>query len=138
MTLLSLLSEEFGKNHILVDGNIWNGRKLKANESHSIEIILDTLPKRAKISQIRQVVKMVRSLGSSSITIVILNEQKTFSLASICSGAMMMETLGEEDIAQAIDHAVYKALDSGKIKNLAAGQMGMSTTDVGDLVASMV
>ena len=59
-------------------------------------------------------------------------------LASICSGAMMMDTLGEEKIAQAIDTAVYKTLESGKIKSLAAGKMGLSTTEVGDLVAAMI
>ncbi|PIE34193.1 3-isopropylmalate dehydrogenase [candidate division KSB3 bacterium] len=59
-------------------------------------------------------------------------------LASICSGGMMMETLGEETIAKAIDDAVYKALESGKIKSLAAGKMGMSTTEVGDFIASLV
>jgi 3-isopropylmalate dehydrogenase len=59
-------------------------------------------------------------------------------LASICSGEMMMRTLGEEELAQTIDTAVYKALESGKIKSLAAGQMGMSTTEIGDFVASLV
>ncbi|MCP4404737.1 MAG: 3-isopropylmalate dehydrogenase [bacterium] len=59
-------------------------------------------------------------------------------LASICSGGMMMETLGENEIGKAIDSAVYKALDSGKIESLAAGKMGMSTTEVGDLVAALV
>lgn len=59
-------------------------------------------------------------------------------LASICSGSMMMETIGEDDIAQAIDAAVYKALETGKIKSLAAGKMGMGTREVGDLVASLI
>ncbi|MBD3306680.1 3-isopropylmalate dehydrogenase [candidate division KSB3 bacterium] len=59
-------------------------------------------------------------------------------LASICAAGMMMDTLGEAQIAQAIDSAVYNALESGKIKDLAAGKMGLSTTEVGDLVASMI
>ncbi len=59
-------------------------------------------------------------------------------LASICSAGMMMETLGEEEIGTAIDQAVYKALESGKIKSLAAGRMGMGTSEVGDMVASLV
>lgn len=59
-------------------------------------------------------------------------------LASICAGGMMMETLGEFDVAKAIDAAVYTALESGRIKSLAAGKMGMSTTEVGDFVASCV
>ncbi len=59
-------------------------------------------------------------------------------LASICSGGMMMEALGEDELGQAIDNAVYKALETGKIKSQAAGKMGMGTTAVGDLVASLV
>jgi 3-isopropylmalate dehydrogenase len=59
-------------------------------------------------------------------------------LAAICSGAMMMDVLGETKIGQAIERAVCSALESGKIKSLAAGKMGMGTTAVGDLVASLV
>lgn len=59
-------------------------------------------------------------------------------LAAICAGGMMMETLGEEKIAVAIDEAVSKALSSGRIKSLSAGKMGMGTKEVGDLIASLV
>jgi len=59
-------------------------------------------------------------------------------LAAICSGAMMMGALGEDAIEQVIDQAVYQTLESGRIKSLAAGHMGMSTSEVGDLVASLV
>jgi 3-isopropylmalate dehydrogenase len=59
-------------------------------------------------------------------------------LAAICAGGMMLETLGEQNAANAIEQAVHGALASGKIKSLSAGRMGMGTTQVGDLVASMV
>jgi 3-isopropylmalate dehydrogenase len=59
-------------------------------------------------------------------------------LAAICAGGMMLETLGEQKAANAIDKAVHDALASGKIKSLSAGRMGMGTTQVGDLVASLV
>lgn len=59
-------------------------------------------------------------------------------LAAICAGGMMLETLGESAAARAIDAAVHAALASGKIKSLSAGQMGMGTTEVGDLIASLV
>ena len=59
-------------------------------------------------------------------------------LATICAGGMMLDTLGESDAAKAVDAAVYEALASGKIKSLSAGKMGMGTTEVGDLVASLV
>jgi 3-isopropylmalate dehydrogenase len=59
-------------------------------------------------------------------------------LAAICAGAMMMDTLGEEKMGKAIENAVQQALAEKKIKSLAAGKMGMGTTEVGDLIASMV
>jgi len=59
-------------------------------------------------------------------------------LAAICAGGMMLETLGEEAAAKAVDRAVTDALLTGKIRSLAAGKMGMGTREVGDLVASMV
>jgi 3-isopropylmalate dehydrogenase len=59
-------------------------------------------------------------------------------LAAIAAGGMMLDTLGEVAAAAAIDKAVTAALESGKIKSLAAGAMGMGTAAVGDLVASLV
>ena len=59
-------------------------------------------------------------------------------LASICSGILMMETLKEQAVADAIDSAVTNALESGQIKSLAAGKMGMGTREIGDLIASLV
>lgn len=59
-------------------------------------------------------------------------------LAAICSGGMMLETLGEDAAAKAIDQAVNDAMASGKIQSLSAGKMGMSTTEVGDFVASLI
>ncbi|MBN2481072.1 MAG: 3-isopropylmalate dehydrogenase [Bacteroidales bacterium] len=59
-------------------------------------------------------------------------------LAAICAGGMMLETIGENEAAQAIDKSVSDLLASGKIKSLAAGQMGMNTSEVGDAVAKNV
>ncbi|MCP4622232.1 MAG: 3-isopropylmalate dehydrogenase [bacterium] len=59
-------------------------------------------------------------------------------LAQIFAASMMLETLGEDTAAQAIDKAIYDLLASGKIKSMSAGKMGMTTTEVGDYVASLV
>ncbi|MBI5187841.1 MAG: 3-isopropylmalate dehydrogenase [Nitrospirae bacterium] len=57
-------------------------------------------------------------------------------LAAICAGGMMLEHLGEEKAGKALEQAVMEV--TGKhLKGLAAGQMGMSTTEVGDLVADL-
>ncbi len=58
-------------------------------------------------------------------------------LAAICAAQMMLETLGEEKAAKKIDEAV-KFVTSKKLKSLAAGKMGFSTSEVGDLVATKV
>jgi 3-isopropylmalate dehydrogenase len=59
-------------------------------------------------------------------------------LAAICAAGMMLETLGEDAAAKAIDTAVNAALATGKIKSLSAGKMGMGTTEVGDYVTSLI
>ena len=59
-------------------------------------------------------------------------------LAAIFAGMMMLDTLGEAEAAEAIDKAIFKVMESGKIKSMAAGKMGMSTTQVGDVVADTV
>ena len=55
-------------------------------------------------------------------------------LAAICAGAMLLDYLGETQPAAAIENAVIKVVRE-KLKSLAAGKMGYSTTEVGDLVA---
>ncbi len=59
-------------------------------------------------------------------------------LAAICAAGMMFEIIGEEAAGKAIEQAVVASLTSGKIKSMAAGKMGMGTTQVGDLVASNI
>jgi 3-isopropylmalate dehydrogenase len=54
-------------------------------------------------------------------------------LAAICAVSMMLDNLGEEKAAKAIEDAVIKIANE-KLKSLAAGKMGYSTTEVGDLV----
>src|SRR5438067_3799210 len=58
-------------------------------------------------------------------------------LAAICAGQMMLDFLEETAAAKAIEDAVIK-ITSEKIKSLAAGKMGYSTSEVGDLVAAAV
>jgi len=54
-------------------------------------------------------------------------------LAAICALGMMLENLGEVKAAEAVENAVIKAVTK-KLKSLAAGKMGYSTSAVGDLV----
>ena len=56
-------------------------------------------------------------------------------LAAICAGAMLLDALGEAAAAHEIEAAV-KQVTGTKLKSLAAGRMGYSTSEVGDLVAA--
>jgi len=59
-------------------------------------------------------------------------------LAAICAGSMMLKHLGEEEAGDAIERAVISMTGQGNIKSLSAGQMGMTTREVGDMAADFV
>src|SRR4030043_1345287 len=57
-------------------------------------------------------------------------------LAAICAAGMMLERMGENNPANLIEKAVTEV--TGKyLKSLAAGRMGYSTAEVGDLVVKL-
>ncbi len=58
-------------------------------------------------------------------------------LASICAVAMMLDYLGETGAAESIEKAVGEVCSS-RLKSLNAGEMGYSTSAVGDMVAELL
>jgi 3-isopropylmalate dehydrogenase len=58
-------------------------------------------------------------------------------LAAICAMQMMLITLGEDKAAAAVEESVM-FITANKLKSLAAGRMGYSTSEVGDLVAARI
>ncbi|MFC1658690.1 3-isopropylmalate dehydrogenase [Candidatus Omnitrophota bacterium] len=56
-------------------------------------------------------------------------------LAAICALSMMLDNLGEEKAAIAVEDAVIKVVQT-KLKSLGAGKMGYSTSEAGDLVVN--
>ncbi len=54
-------------------------------------------------------------------------------LAAICAAAMMLENLGEAEAGKAVEDVAIKVVATN-LKSLAAGKMGYSTSEVGDLV----
>ncbi len=58
-------------------------------------------------------------------------------IAAILSGGLLLDTIGEPKAAAAIESAVKKALRQD-IKDVSAGKMGYSTSQVGDLIAGYV
>lgn len=55
-------------------------------------------------------------------------------LAAICAASMMLEHLGENSAARSVEQAVTLVCEK-HLKSLNAGEMGFSTSQVGDLVA---
>jgi 3-isopropylmalate dehydrogenase len=58
-------------------------------------------------------------------------------IAAILAAQLMLETLGEDDAAQMIETAVTK-VSREDLKGVAAGQMGYSTSEVGDLIVQFI
>lgn len=58
-------------------------------------------------------------------------------IAAILSAGLLLDTVGESAAAKAIESAVKKALRQD-IKDVGAGKMGYSTSQVGDLIAGYV
>lgn len=58
-------------------------------------------------------------------------------LAAIAAGQMLLEQLGEDQAAAAVEGAIMKVV-ANDLKSLSAGKMGYTTTEVGDLVAGYI
>jgi 3-isopropylmalate dehydrogenase len=56
-------------------------------------------------------------------------------LAAICAMGMLLETIGEEKAGKAIENSVIKIVQN-KLKTLAAGKMGYSTEEIGDMIVA--
>ena len=80
-------------------------------------------------------VSMFEPIGGSAPKYT--GQNKINPLAAICAGQLMLDYLGEKKAAQKIEKAVVE-VTSKKLKSLSAGQMGHTTTEVGDLVATFV
>jgi 3-isopropylmalate dehydrogenase len=55
-------------------------------------------------------------------------------VAAILAGAMMLEHLGHGKAAEAVERSVIAVIS--KMKSMAAGRMGYSTSQIGDMVAA--
>ena len=59
-------------------------------------------------------------------------------LAAINAMQMLLTDIGEHVAAHRVEGAVVQALESGRFESMSAGRMGMSTSEAGDFVASLV
>ncbi|MEW6679485.1 MAG: 3-isopropylmalate dehydrogenase [bacterium] len=59
-------------------------------------------------------------------------------IAAILAMGMLLENLNEIEAAKRIENAVALVLASGKIKDMSAGKMGLSTSEIGDLISEAI
>ncbi|MEW6006753.1 MAG: 3-isopropylmalate dehydrogenase [bacterium] len=59
-------------------------------------------------------------------------------IAAILAMGMLLENLNEIEAAKRIENAVALVLASGKIKDMSAGKMGLSTSEIGDLISKAI
>lgn len=78
-------------------------------------------------------VSMFEPIGGSAPKYT--GQGKINPLAAILAGQLMLETLGEGELAGWIEAAVQEVLRND-IKDVAAGRMGLSTSEVGDRVVA--
>ena len=58
-------------------------------------------------------------------------------IAAVAAMQMLLSVLGEEDAAGLVEKAIVKVV-SKDMKSMAAGKMGYSTSEVGDLLADFI
>lgn len=58
-------------------------------------------------------------------------------MAAVCALSMLLDSLGQMQAAETVENAVIKVVNT-KLKSLAAGKMGYSTSEVGDLVIETI
>jgi 3-isopropylmalate dehydrogenase len=80
-------------------------------------------------------VSMFEPIGGSAPKYT--GQQKINPIAAISAAQLMLETIGEKKAAGFIEAGVAKVLRED-IKDVAAGKMGHTTREVGDLVAKYI
>jgi 3-isopropylmalate dehydrogenase len=64
-------------------------------------------------------------------------QQKINPIAAILAAQLMLETIGEQKAASFIEAGVVKVLREN-IKDVAAGKMGHTTQEIGDLIVGYI
>jgi 3-isopropylmalate dehydrogenase len=80
-------------------------------------------------------VSMFEPIGGSAPKYT--GQQKINPIAAILAAQLMLETIGENEAASFIEAAVAKVLREN-IKDVAAGKMGHTTQEVGDLIVAYI
>ncbi|MFW9876756.1 MAG: hypothetical protein ACFFG0_26985 [Candidatus Thorarchaeota archaeon] len=83
-TLLNFLTKRFLPHNIIIDNNVWNKEKLKAEKPHTINIYLTQFNEKTPINDIRVTFKDIVSLGAHSLIIEGKTINETFTYMPTC------------------------------------------------------
>ena len=83
-TLLEMLSEEFGDENIIVDGEKYEGKGLDASQNHSIELVLSDLKSGTDPQTLRELVERAGALGATTIITESGRQKISYSTSTVC------------------------------------------------------
>ena len=82
--LLGMLSEEFGDENIIVDGEKNTGKGLDSGKTHSIELVLSDLEPGTGASTLRELVERTGALGATTIIAESGGRKTSYSTSTVC------------------------------------------------------
>ena len=83
-TLLELLKSQFEDNKIIIDNSVWDGENLNPEIPHSLLIEINKLDKSSSLSEIRELLNEIKSLGVSILVLKTKDGYKKVSLTKSC------------------------------------------------------
>jgi excinuclease ABC subunit A len=84
-TLLKVLADEFGKEQLIVDGEIWDAKPLDSTEAHDIEIEIGFIDESMSAKKIREVIQRATALGAGAIKTRGKKNKVTLATTPICN-----------------------------------------------------
>lgn len=83
-TLLNILSKEFGKESLVVDGRPWSNKRLRSKDEHAIDVRLASVSHDSPLTAVRSAIEQSAALGASAIVAESNGSRLVLSRASVC------------------------------------------------------
>jgi excinuclease ABC subunit A len=84
-TLLKVLTKEFGKERLIVDGEMWDAKPLDWMEAHDIDIEIGDIDKSMSAREIREAIQKATALGAGAIRVVGKRNKVMLATTPICN-----------------------------------------------------
>jgi excinuclease ABC subunit A len=83
-TLLTLLSDRFGRGRLIVDGQPWRGQHLAPDTPHDVDVAIIRLTPPPRVQTVREAVQTAAWLGAGGLTAVTPTGEQAFSWTASC------------------------------------------------------